>query len=246
MRETSTDRKQVFRPHLIQLFVLFFPFFRFIAQLLEEAENERMHLLTFQQMRKPGIFFRSAVFLAQGIFWNLYFTAYIISPRFCHRFVGYLEEEAVLTYTHAIEALDDGESLRTMNMVYSQPINQSPEDISMWLLLCISLSHTRASILSTHSPQGRLPTWTNKPAPDIAKTYWGLAEDALMRDVLLAVRADEANHRDVNHTMSSLKENVPNPYIVQHPVKEDPRDEYSSSKKPTARSASGDHEPVNR
>lgn len=39
----------------------------------------------------------------------------------------------------------------------------------------------------------------NVPAPAIARRYWGLAEDATLRDVVLAVRADEAHHRDVNH-----------------------------------------------
>jgi hypothetical protein len=34
--------------------------------------------------------------------------SYIISPRTCHRFVGYLEEEAVVTYTHAIAELEHG------------------------------------------------------------------------------------------------------------------------------------------
>jgi threonyl-tRNA synthetase len=48
-------------------------FSRWIATLLEEAENERMHLLTFQQLRNPGFFFRSTVLIAQGVFWNLYF-----------------------------------------------------------------------------------------------------------------------------------------------------------------------------
>lgn len=43
---------------------------------------------------------------------------------------------------------------------------------------------------------GKLP---NKPAPDIAKKYYHLADDALIRDVILHVRADEAMHRDVNH-----------------------------------------------
>ena len=57
-----------------------------------------------------------------------------------------------------------------------------------------------------------MPSWEKKPAPAIAKTYWGLSEDALMRDVMLAVRADEANHRDVNHCLSSLKANDTNPY----------------------------------
>lgn len=34
---------------------------------------------------------------------NLFWVSYFLSPRFCHRFVGYLEEEAVKTYTHCIE-----------------------------------------------------------------------------------------------------------------------------------------------
>ena len=60
-----------------------------------------------------------------------------------------------------------------------------------------------------------MPSWEKKPAPAIAKTYWGLSEDALMRDVMLAVRADEANHRDVNHCLSSLKANDTNPYALK-------------------------------
>ena len=38
-----------------------------------------------------------------GVFVSLFGLAYIISARFCHRFVGYLEEEAVSTYTHCIK-----------------------------------------------------------------------------------------------------------------------------------------------
>lgn len=44
----------------------------------------------------------------QGVFFNAYFLAYLISPRSCHAFVGYLEEEAVKTYTHALHDLDAG------------------------------------------------------------------------------------------------------------------------------------------
>lgn len=34
--------------------------------------------------------------------------SYLISPNTCHRFVGYLEEEAVLTYTRCIEDIENG------------------------------------------------------------------------------------------------------------------------------------------
>lgn len=79
-----------------------------IETLLEESYNERMHLLTFLKMAEPGWFMRLMVLGAQGVFFNAMFFSYLVSPRTCHRFVGYLEEEAVLTYTREIEDLDAG------------------------------------------------------------------------------------------------------------------------------------------
>ncbi|KAL6048841.1 inducible alternative oxidase 2 [Balamuthia mandrillaris] len=79
-----------------------------IHTLLEEAENERMHLLTFLKMKQPGWAFRGVVLLAQGVFWNYYFLSYLVSPKYCHRMVGYLEEEAVKTYTKLLKDLDGG------------------------------------------------------------------------------------------------------------------------------------------
>ncbi|KAI0320153.1 alternative oxidase [Amylostereum chailletii] len=79
-----------------------------IHTLLEEAENERMHLMTFMTLRNPGIFFRVMILGAQGVFYNLFFLSYLVSPRTCHRFVGHLEEEAVLTYTRCIQDIEEG------------------------------------------------------------------------------------------------------------------------------------------
>jgi len=79
-----------------------------IETLLEESYNERMHLLTFLKMAEPGLFMRAMVLGAQGVFFNSMFVSYLLSPRTCHRFVGYLEEEAVLTYTRVINDIDAG------------------------------------------------------------------------------------------------------------------------------------------
>ena len=79
-----------------------------IESLLEESYNERMHLLIFLKMKKPGLFMRLMVLGAQGVMCNALFFAYLLSPRTVHRFVGYLEEEAVLTYTRQIEDLEAG------------------------------------------------------------------------------------------------------------------------------------------
>jgi ubiquinol oxidase len=42
----------------------------------------------------------------------------------------------------------------------------------------------------------------NIAAPKIARDYYNLAENATLRDVVIAVRADEQGHADVNHSMA--------------------------------------------
>ncbi|RPB29143.1 alternative oxidase [Terfezia boudieri ATCC MYA-4762] len=146
-----------------------------IETLLEEAYNERMHLLTFLKLRNPGWFMRFMILGAQGVFFNGFFLSYLISPRTCHRFVGYLEEEAVITYTRAIADID----------------------------------------------AGKIPEWNELPAPDIAINYWQMKKGATMRDLLNYVRADEAKHREVNHTLANLAQEVdPNPFLIKYEVPE--------------------------
>ncbi|XP_078148192.1 ubiquinol oxidase 1a, mitochondrial-like [Carex rostrata] len=126
-----------------------------IRALLEEAENERMHLMTFMEVSDPRWYERALVFTVQGVFFNVYLLAYILSPRLAHRMVGYLEEEAIHSYTEYLRDLDSGKI-------------------------------------------------ENVPAPAIAIDYWRLSPDATLKDVVLAVRADEAHHRDVNHFASDI------------------------------------------
>ncbi|XP_076887721.1 ubiquinol oxidase 2, mitochondrial-like [Bidens hawaiensis] len=79
-----------------------------IKALLEEAENERMHLMTFMEVAKPKWYERALVFAVQGIFFNAYFVAYLASPKLAHRITGYLEEEAIHSYTEFLKELDKG------------------------------------------------------------------------------------------------------------------------------------------
>lgn len=121
-----------------------------IRTLLDEAENERMHLMTFIEIAQPSWFERALIVAVQMIFYNFYFFLYLLAPRTAHRVVAYFEEEAVLSYTQYLAEVDAGRH-------------------------------------------------ENIPAPQIAIDYWQLPEGARLRDVILAVRADEAEHRDVNH-----------------------------------------------
>ncbi|KAI3842216.1 hypothetical protein MKW98_026006 [Papaver atlanticum] len=79
-----------------------------IKALLEEAENERMHLMTFMEVAKPKWYERALVIAVQGVFFNAYFLSYMISPKLSHRIVGYLEEEAIHSYTEFLKELDKG------------------------------------------------------------------------------------------------------------------------------------------
>jgi len=136
-----------------------------IHTLLEEAENERMHLMIALSLTQPGKLMSLSVLGVQLIFCNFYFLAYLISPRFCHRFTGYLEEEAVKTYSYILE-LQAG---------------------------------------------GKLPEFENLTAPQIAIQYYQLPQNAVIADMMECVRADEAHHRDVNHTFASMETTQKNP-----------------------------------
>ena len=131
-----------------------------IRTLMEEAENERMHLMTFIKVAQPNAFERLVILTVQWLFYVAFFLLYLVSARTAHRVVGYFEEEAVISYSLYLKEIDEGRS-------------------------------------------------PNVPAPDIAKHYWKLPDDATLRDVVLVVRADEAHHRDVNHGFASELAGLP-------------------------------------
>ena len=79
-----------------------------IRTLLEEAENERMHLMTFIQIAQPTTFERIVVVVVQWLFYLGYLLLYLLSSRTAHRVVGYFEEEAVLSYTLYLDEIDAG------------------------------------------------------------------------------------------------------------------------------------------
>ena len=79
-----------------------------IKTLLDEAENERMHLMTFINIAQPTLFERLLIMFAQFIFIIFYLVVYIISPRTAHRIVGYFEEEAVISYTQYLDEVESG------------------------------------------------------------------------------------------------------------------------------------------
>ena len=81
-----------------------------IKTLMDEAENERMHLMTFLQVAQPTAFERFVVVAAQWVFYLFFFGLYLVSSKTAHRVVGYFEEEAVISYTHYLAEIDAGRS----------------------------------------------------------------------------------------------------------------------------------------
>jgi ubiquinol oxidase len=79
-----------------------------IRTLLDEAENERMHLMVYNAISKPSSAERFAIMIVQFFFYHFYFLLYLISPSTAHRVVGYLEEEAVRSYEHYLRLVEEG------------------------------------------------------------------------------------------------------------------------------------------
>lgn len=79
-----------------------------IKTLLDEAENERMHLMIFIEIAKPNIFERLLIAIAQLIFWHFYLVLYIFFPGTAHRMIGYFEDQAVISYTQYLDEIKNG------------------------------------------------------------------------------------------------------------------------------------------
>lgn len=144
-----------------------------IATLLEEAENERMHLLICLNTFQAGPVTRSLVLAGQYVMTPFLMAIYLVHPKSMHRFVGYLEETACTTYVNVINKI------------------QTPGT-------------------QLHA------AWANTPAPKMAIGYYRLPKDAMWVDTLKCMMADEANHRDCNHTFADMKSDDPNPFLETH------------------------------
>ncbi|EJW05340.1 hypothetical protein EDEG_00610 [Edhazardia aedis USNM 41457] len=127
-----------------------------ISKLLKEAENERQHLLAFLAIKKPSIIDKILIHAVQPLFFSFYFMLYGFMPKTAHRFVGYLEEEAIRSYD-----------------MYEEEI-------------------LKGNIKNVDISEG-------------AKSYWKMPDNAKLLDLVRAVRADEAAHRDANHEFANEK-----------------------------------------
>jgi hypothetical protein len=144
-----------------------------IFTFLEEAENERMHLLVCLKLFDATRVTRALVITAQVVLTPFLMALYVVKPGAMHSFVGYLEETAVHTYANIIDHIDEP---------------------------------------GTHLNKD----WSNLKAPPIAIQYWNLEEGATWRTTLRHILADEAHHRDVNHTFAGLGPDDENPFIEEH------------------------------
>jgi ubiquinol oxidase len=124
-----------------------------VRTFMDEAENQRAHLMSFVAIARPSGWERLLIVIGQGTFYNAYFLLYLISGRTAHRMVGYLAEESVRGYSQYLERIDANAQ-------------------------------------------------ENRPAPASAVAYWNLPPDAQVADMIVAMREDEAIHRDIHHAFA--------------------------------------------
>ena len=105
-----------------------------IKILLDEAANERMHLMTFIKIAKPTFVERLIIMIAQFIFILMYLFIYLISQKTAHRIVGYFEGEAVISYTEYLNEIEEGkiENIKAPEIAinyWNLPLNSRLKDV---------------------------------------------------------------------------------------------------------------------
>ena len=124
-----------------------------VRTFMDEAENQRIHLMSFIVLARPRLWERILIVIVQAIFYNAYFFLYLLSARMAHRLAGYFAEQAVRGYSEYLSRLESDD-------------------------------------------RGR------NAAPASAIDYWDLPQDADVADMILAMREDEAIHRDLHHAFA--------------------------------------------
>ena len=124
-----------------------------IRTFMDEAENQRVHLMSFIALARPRVWERILIAIAQAAFYNAFFILYLISARTAHRLAGYFAEQAVRGYSEYLIRLGSGDR-------------------------------------------------SSDAAPASAIAYWDLPPDADVTDMILAMREDEAIHRDLHHAFA--------------------------------------------
>ena len=105
-----------------------------IKILLDEAANERMHLMTFIEIAKPTLIERIIIMITQFIFILMYLIIYLSSQRTAHRIVGYFEEEAVISYSEYLKEIEEGkiENIKAPEIAinyWNLPLNSKLKDV---------------------------------------------------------------------------------------------------------------------
>jgi ubiquinol oxidase len=164
-----------------------------------------MHLIVCMSFFEAGWLTRTVVQAGQVALTPFLAGLYLVRPQLLHRFVGYLEETAVHTYTNIVRRGRLEPSIPARTHLLTRAI---PRGLT-------------AQVHMTETPGTQLHTaWRDVAAPEVAVKYWRMPEDAMWVDCLKRMLADESHHRDVNHALASMPTEklfgADNPFVHEH------------------------------
>ena len=117
-----------------------------IQEMLDEAVNERKHLMFFIEIAQPNWFERGLIVAAQFIFWHFYLVFYIVAPNTAHKMIAYFEEEAVRSYTDYLELIESGQIENVPAPQLAIDYYGLPQDAKLWnMVQCVRADEQRHS-----------------------------------------------------------------------------------------------------
>lgn len=166
---------------------------RMARALWSVVENHCMHCDVLAAVSPPSWLNRSLILFFFVVEYLSFVVITLFSPRFSHRFAGYLSEEASVAFTHMINDIDVGKvsdipaphiAVRYWGIEGSSAVLSTPTS-------------------ETNNERGREGE-EKKADVDGVPTAAGGGGGAVatLRDVVLLIRADEMDHRDFHHRVA--------------------------------------------
>ncbi len=149
-----------------------------IRILMEEAENERMHLMTFIEIAQPSALERFLIIAVQWVFYIGFLVLYLVSPATAHRVVGYFEDEAVISYSQYLAQIDAGHVENVPAPAIARHYWMLPDDATLRDVVLVVRADEAHHRDINH---GFANTLAGRPAPKIAIAPYPQKADPVRR-----------------------------------------------------------------
>lgn len=96
-----------------------------VHALLDDSENERMHLTNWMMVKRPNLMMRAFVLAQQAFYVPMFMFGYTFTPKMAYRAIGYIEEVGLTHYRLLLREIErEGSPVHSWNFIPAPQVSR--------------------------------------------------------------------------------------------------------------------------